>query len=54
MSDSAIADALRGVTTATFTTLRLKHGLRNTWLRGLYPPNAEHRARYWACKKARS
>jgi regulator of RNase E activity RraA len=34
MSDSAIADALRGVTTATLTTLLLKHGLRNTWLRG--------------------
>ncbi|RPH45294.1 MAG: ribonuclease activity regulator RraA [Burkholderiales bacterium] len=37
MSDSAIADALRGVTTATLTTLLLKHGLRNTWLRGASP-----------------
>ena len=40
MSDSAIADALRGVTTATLTTLLLKHGLRNTWLRGAAPLRA--------------
>ena len=40
MSDAAIADALRGVTTATLTTLLLKHGLRNTWLRGAAPLRA--------------
>jgi regulator of RNase E activity RraA len=40
MSDAAIADALRSVTTATLTTLLLKHGLRNTWLRGAAPLRA--------------
>ncbi|MEI7443523.1 MAG: ribonuclease activity regulator RraA [Burkholderiales bacterium] len=37
MSDTAFASALRGVTTATLTTLLLKHGLRNTWIRGAVP-----------------
>jgi regulator of RNase E activity RraA len=37
MTDDAIADALRGVTTATLTTLLLKQGLRNTWIRGAAP-----------------
>ncbi|MFM1987774.1 MAG: hypothetical protein RJA99_731 [Pseudomonadota bacterium] len=37
MHDTAIADALRGVTTATLTTLLLKHGLRNCWIRGAAP-----------------
>jgi regulator of RNase E activity RraA len=40
MSDTTIADALQGVTTATLTTLLLKHGLRNTWLRGAAPLRA--------------
>lgn len=40
MSDTAIASALRGVTTATLTTLLLKHGLRNTWIRGAAPLRA--------------
>lgn len=40
MTDDAIADALRGVTTATLTTLLLKHGLRNTWIRGAVPLRA--------------
>ena len=35
--DPAQADALRGVTTATLTTVLLKHGLRNVWLRGTRP-----------------
>jgi regulator of RNase E activity RraA len=37
MSDAAILAALREATTATLTTLLLKHGLRNTWLRGAAP-----------------
>jgi regulator of RNase E activity RraA len=37
MNDDAIAAALRGATTATLTTLLLKHGLRNTWIRGAAP-----------------
>ncbi len=41
MTDDAIADALRGVTTATLTTLLLKHGLRNTWIRGAAPLRAD-------------
>jgi regulator of RNase E activity RraA len=40
MTDDAITDALRGVTTATLTTLLLKHGLRNTWIRGAAPLRA--------------
>ncbi|MDB5846370.1 MAG: demethylmenaquinone methyltransferase family protein [Rhodoferax sp.] len=35
--DPAIAQALSGVSTATLTTVLLKHGLRNTWLRGTRP-----------------
>jgi regulator of RNase E activity RraA len=38
MSDDAtLHAALREATTATLTTLLLKHGLRNTWLRGSRP-----------------
>jgi len=37
MSDDAIRAALSGATTATLTTLLLKHGLRNTWVRGSRP-----------------
>jgi len=35
--DPAIAETLRGVTTATLTTVLLKKGLRNVWLRGALP-----------------
>jgi len=37
MPDDAIRAALSGATTATLTTLLLKHGLRNTWVRGSRP-----------------
>jgi regulator of RNase E activity RraA len=37
MSDDALIAALRDAPTATLTTLLLKHGLRNTWLRGAAP-----------------
>lgn len=35
--DAATAAALRGVSTATLTTVLLKQGLRNVWLRGTQP-----------------
>jgi len=35
--DAAVAQALAGVSTATLTTVLLKHGLRNVWLRGTRP-----------------
>ncbi|MCL4184601.1 MAG: ribonuclease activity regulator RraA [Burkholderiaceae bacterium] len=35
--DPAIVDALSGVSTATLTTVLLKKGLRNVWLRGTRP-----------------
>lgn len=35
--DPAVIDTLRQVTTATLTTLLLKKGLRNVWLRGTRP-----------------
>ena len=35
--DRAVVDALSTVTTATLTTVLLKHGLRNVWLRGTRP-----------------
>ncbi|SDD39855.1 Regulator of RNase E activity RraA [Cupriavidus sp. YR651] len=35
--DPAIRDALQSVSTATLTTVLLKHGLRNVWLRGTRP-----------------
>ncbi len=37
MSDRAIFETLRGVTTATLTTILLKKGLRNVWIRGPMP-----------------
>jgi hypothetical protein len=40
MSDSAIADAQRGVTTDTLTTLLLEHGQRNTRLSSAAPLRA--------------
>jgi regulator of RNase E activity RraA len=36
-SDTALFTALRGVTTATLTTILLKKGLRNVWVRGAFP-----------------
>src|SRR6202046_1765812 len=35
--DQKTIDALEGVTTATLTTVLLKKGLRNVWLRGTKP-----------------
>jgi regulator of RNase E activity RraA len=35
--DQTIVDALAGVTTATLTTVLLKKGLRNVWMRGTRP-----------------
>ncbi len=37
MSDKEIAAALAGTTSATLTTVLLKKGLRNVWLRGALP-----------------
>jgi regulator of RNase E activity RraA len=35
--DASVTTALAGVSTATLTTVLLKHGLRNVWLRGTRP-----------------
>lgn len=35
--DDRLADALRGISTATLTTVLLKKGLRTTWMRGTRP-----------------
>jgi regulator of RNase E activity RraA len=35
--DASVISALAGVSTATLTTVLLKHGLRNVWLRGTRP-----------------
>jgi len=35
--DAQVVQALAGVSTATLTTVLLKHGLRNVWLRGTRP-----------------
>ena len=35
--DAAVSAALRKISTATLTTVLLKHGLRNVWLRGTRP-----------------
>lgn len=35
--DAAAIDTLKGVTTATLTTILLKKGLRNVWMRGAFP-----------------
>ena len=37
MTEPAIVEALKGVSTATITTLLLKKGLRNVWMRGPRP-----------------
>jgi regulator of RNase E activity RraA len=39
-TDQEIKDILAGVTTATLTTILLKKGLRNVWLRGAMPLKA--------------
>ena len=39
-NDSRIAGVLSKVTTATITTILLKKGLRNVWLRGARPLQA--------------
>jgi regulator of RNase E activity RraA len=39
--DPAVITALSGVTTATLTTVLLKKGLRNVWMRGTRPLRAE-------------
>lgn len=39
--DPGVRQALRTVTTATLTTVLLKKGLRNVWLRGARPQRAE-------------
>jgi regulator of RNase E activity RraA len=36
-SDKSIFDTLKSITTATITTVLLKKGLRNVWLRGTKP-----------------
>lgn len=36
-TDAGMADTLRGITTATITTILLKKGLRNVWMRGTRP-----------------
>ena len=43
--DAALAQTLAGITTATITTVLLKKGLRNVWLRGTRPlaPNQPRR-----------
>jgi len=39
--DKSVIDALTGVTTATLTTVLLKKGLRNVWMRGTRPLRPE-------------
>lgn len=41
--DPSVIKALSGVTTATLTTILLKKGLRNVWIRGAFPitPNSK-------------
>ena len=45
--DPSIISALSGVTTATLTTVLLKKGLRNVWVRGAMPLKEGRRA-LWA------
>ena len=37
MNDTQMFDAVRGVTTATLTTVLLKKGLRKVWMTGTRP-----------------
>ncbi|MBX3588192.1 MAG: ribonuclease activity regulator RraA [Ramlibacter sp.] len=39
--DPAVVETLKGVTTATLTTVLLKKGLRNVWMRGTRPLRAD-------------
>jgi regulator of RNase E activity RraA len=41
--DAAVIEALQGVSSATITTLLLKKGLRNVWMRGPKPLRAEQK-----------
>ncbi|MGC8476922.1 MAG: ribonuclease activity regulator RraA [Acetobacteraceae bacterium] len=41
--DAAVIEALQGVSSATVTTLLLKKGLRNVWMRGPKPLRAEQK-----------
>jgi regulator of RNase E activity RraA len=41
MADLAIIETLKSVSTATITTVLLKQGLRNIWMRGPRPQNAD-------------
>ena len=54
--DAHVVQALSGVSTATLTTVLLKHGLRNVWLRGTRPlapqPAAADRPRLHAALRA--
>jgi hypothetical protein len=43
--DPAIIESLQHVSSATVTTILLKHGLRNVWMRGTRPPVRSHRLR---------
>ena len=40
MIDQQTVDVLRGISTATLTTVLFKKGLRNVWLRGAKPIRA--------------
>ncbi len=44
--DARALEMLQGITTATITTVLLKKGLRNVWMRGTVPlrPNESRRA----------
>ena len=35
--DASVISSLAGISTATLTTVLLKHGLRNVWMRGTRP-----------------
>src|SRR5215203_3176076 len=37
VDEDSMVGSLRGVTTATLTTILLKSGLRNVWIRGAFP-----------------
>ncbi|MDE2210490.1 MAG: ribonuclease activity regulator RraA [Betaproteobacteria bacterium] len=43
MADGDILESLKGITTATLTTVLLKNGLRNVWMRGTRPLHSGQR-----------
>jgi len=47
--DQKVIDVLSKVTTATLTTLLIKKGLRNVWLRGSLPLEIRPRQNCWPC-----